>query len=184
MPCLKLPACANSPFEQPAKGTGMPRDLDEYDYVLPAIRLSGIVKPASIVGGLPPRAGRSAYSNALACNGFYTSSLFKLKKGRILSYTAARPSNWVALMLFRTTRNIVCRYSCCGKVFCIFCWPIRNYRYLYGPVSISKEFSDISKSVIVEFVKRFCFDEGTGRSRAPAQTFPNQNQIGEYPPAG
>lgn len=46
-----------------------------------------------------------------------------------------------------------------------------NYRYLYGPVSISKEFSDVSKSVIVEFVKRFCFDGKLAKLVRPRKPF-------------
>lgn len=43
----------------------------------------------------------------------------------------------------------------------IFFFLLRNenYRYLTGPVSISNEFSTFSKSLIIEFLKRYYFDE-------------------------
>jgi hypothetical protein len=46
-----------------------------------------------------------------------------------------------------------------------------DYRYLYGPVSISKDYSDASKSVMVEFVQRFFFDKSLAKLVAPRKPF-------------
>ncbi|MCB0576487.1 MAG: hypothetical protein KDC61_18165, partial [Saprospiraceae bacterium] len=46
-----------------------------------------------------------------------------------------------------------------------------QYRYLYGPVSISKDYSDASKAIIVEFVRRFFFDATLAELVEPRKPF-------------
>jgi len=46
-----------------------------------------------------------------------------------------------------------------------------QYRYLYGPVSISKDYSEASKSVIVEFIRRFFYDETLSQMVVPRKPY-------------
>ena len=46
-----------------------------------------------------------------------------------------------------------------------------KYRYLIGPVSISKDYSEVSKGVIVEFVKRFFYDKKLAQYITPRKPF-------------
>jgi hypothetical protein len=46
-----------------------------------------------------------------------------------------------------------------------------QYRYLYGPVSISKDFSEASRSVIVEFVRRFFYDKNLAKMVEPRKPY-------------
>ena len=47
----------------------------------------------------------------------------------------------------------------------------QRYRYLYGPLSISKYYSDISKSIIVAFIKRNYYDKKLARFLKPRKPF-------------
>ena len=46
-----------------------------------------------------------------------------------------------------------------------------QYRYLYGPVSISKYYSDISKSLIIYFVRKYFYDHRLARYLKPRKAF-------------
>jgi len=46
-----------------------------------------------------------------------------------------------------------------------------EYRYLIGPVSISNEFSDFSKSLIVEFIMNHYYDAGLAECIRPKRKF-------------
>ena len=154
-------------FRTAGEGTGQPRDLDEYDlYYLQLIIWDREAR--KIAGGYRLGQGDRIFKR-FGVNGFYTSSLFKLKKGffPILSQAVELGRSYVVpdyqkhrLPLFLLWKGIL-----------HFLLANPQYRYLYGPVSISKEFSDISKSVIVEFVKRFCFDTELAAVVRPRKPF-------------
>ena len=154
-------------FRQAGEGTGQARDLDEYDlYYLQLIIWDREAR--RIAGGYRLGQGDRIFKR-FGVNGFYTSSLFKLKPGffPILSQAVELGRSFIVpdyqkhrLPLFLLWKGIL-----------QFLLANPQYRYLYGPVSISKEFSDISKSVIVEFVKRFCFDEELARWVRPRKPF-------------
>lgn len=154
-------------FRQAGEGTGQPRDLDEYDlYYLQLIIWDREAR--RIAGGYRLGLGDRIFKR-FGVNGFYTSSLFKLKPGffPVLSQAVELGRSYIVpdyqkhrLPLFLLWKGIL-----------HFLLANPQYRYLYGPVSISKEFSDISKSVIVEFVKRFCFDEELARWVRPRKPF-------------
>ena len=46
-----------------------------------------------------------------------------------------------------------------------------QYRYLYGPVSISKYYSHISKSLIIAFIKKYYYDKELARFLRPRKPF-------------
>jgi hypothetical protein len=53
----------------------------------------------------------------------------------------------------------------------VFLLKNSDYRYLIGPVSISNDLSGFSKSLIVEFVKTYFFDEEMAKMIAPRKKF-------------
>lgn len=141
-------------FRTVGEGTGKPRDMDEFDmYYLQLIIWDREKK--KIVGGYRLGMGDQIFER-FGVNGFYTASLFKMKKGfhQILKQTVELGRTYVIpeyqkhrLPLFLLWKGIL-----------HFLLTNPRYRYLLGPVSISKDYSEASKSVIVEFVKRFFFD--------------------------
>ena len=55
----------------------------------------------------------------------------------------------------------------------ILYYLIKNpqYRYLYGPMSISKDYSNLSKSLIVAFIRRYFFNEQLASYLQPRKPF-------------
>jgi hypothetical protein len=55
----------------------------------------------------------------------------------------------------------------------ILAFLFRNpqYEYLFGPVSISNRYSDISKTLIIEFIKRYHFDYDIAQYIRPKKKF-------------
>lgn len=154
-------------FRATGEGTGQARDLDEYDlYYLQLVIWDR--EAQRIAGGYRLGQGDRIF-NRFGVNGFYTNSLFKMKPGffPILTQAVELGRSYIIpdyqkhrLPLFLLWKGIL-----------HFLLANPQYRYLYGPVSISKEFSDVSKSVIVEFIQRFCFDEELARFVRPRKPF-------------
>jgi Acetyltransferase (GNAT) domain len=89
-------------------------------------------------------------------NGFYTHSLFKMKPGfyPILRETVELGRSYIVPEYQRHRLPLFLLWK--GILYFLLAHP--KYRYLYGPVSISKDYSEASKSVIVEFVRRNFMD--------------------------
>ncbi|MCC6463617.1 MAG: GNAT family N-acetyltransferase [Saprospiraceae bacterium] len=154
-------------FRAAGEGTGMARDLDAHDmYYLQLVIWDREAR--CIVGGYRLGQGDLIFKR-FGVQGFYTHSLFKMRDEffPVLQQAVELGRSYVVpdyqkhrLPLFLLWKGIL-----------NFLLANPNYRYVYGPVSISKEFSDVSKSVIVEFVKRFCFDEELAKMVRPRKPF-------------
>jgi putative hemolysin len=154
-------------FRAAGEGTGKPRDIDEHDmYYLQLIIWDR--DQQKIAGGYRLGQGDLIFKQ-FGVNGFYTNSLFKIKPGffPILEQAVELGRSYVTqdyqkhrLPLFLMWKGILC-----------FLLANPQYRYLYGPVSISKDYSDASKSIIVEFVRRFFYDEELAKLVAPRKPF-------------
>ena len=154
-------------FRAAGEGTGKPRDLDEYDlYYLQLVIWDRDEK--KIAGGY--RLGQGDFIfRRFGVNGFYTNSLFKMKAGfyPILQKAVELGRSYVTpeyqkhrLPLFLLWKGIL-----------HFLLANPQYRYLCGPVSISKDYSDASKAIIVEFVRRFFYDKKLAEMVAPRKPF-------------
>ncbi len=141
-------------FRATGEGVGKPRDMDEHDlYYLQLLIWDR--EAQKIVGGYRLGQGDAIFKR-FGVNGFYTSSLFKINQGfyPVLQQSVELGRSYVVqeyqkhhLPLFLLWKGIL-----------QFLLDHPQYRYLYGPVSISKDYTDASKAVIVEFVKKFFFD--------------------------
>lgn len=89
--------------------------------------------------------------------GFYLSQLFKMDKGMepILKESLELGRSWIRTEYQQTVMPLYLLWK--GVAAYLAQHP--QYRYLIGPVSISGEFSRFSRSIIVEFIRRNCFDE-------------------------
>ena len=154
-------------FRAAGEGTGKPRDLDEYDlYYLQLVIWDR--EERQIAGGYRLGQGDLIFKQ-FGVNGFYTNSLFKMKPGfyPILQEAAELGRSYITpeyqkhrLPLFLLWKGIL-----------HFLLANPHYRYLYGPVSISKDYSDASKAIIVEFVRRFFFDSALAELVEPRKPF-------------
>ncbi|MCS6927951.1 MAG: lysophospholipid acyltransferase family protein [Saprospiraceae bacterium] len=154
-------------FRAVGEGTGKARDLDEYDlYYLQLIIWDRTA--SRIVGGY--RLGQGdRILRQFGIKGFYVNSLFKIKPEfyPILEKAVELGRSYVVPEYQRHRLPLFLLWK--GILHFLLANP--QYRYLYGPVSISKQFSEASKAVIVEFLKRFCYDEELARFIRPRKPF-------------
>lgn len=154
-------------FRAVGEGTGKPRDLDEYDiYYLQLIIWDR--EAGRIVGGYRLGLGDQIFQR-FGVNGFYTHSLFKMNAGffPVLQESVELGRSYVIPEYQRHRLPLFLLWK--GILFFLLANP--QYRYLYGPVSISKDYSDASKGVIVEFIRRYFLDKQMSQLVEPRKPF-------------
>lgn len=154
-------------FREVGEGTGMKHDLDEYDVYYKQLILWD-KEEHNIAGGY--RLGPGDYiTQHYGIKGFYTRSLFKISEEilPVLEKSVELGRSYVAkeyqlkrLPLFLLWKGILA-------------FLLRNpqYEYLFGPVSISNRYSDISKTLIIEFIKKNHFDYDIAQYIQPKKKF-------------
>jgi putative hemolysin len=102
-------------------------------------------------------------------NGFYTHSLFKMKPGLfpILQQSIELGRTYVPEAYQKHRLPLFLLWK--GILHFLLANP--KYRFLLGPVSISKDYSEASKGIIVEFVRRFFFDKKLAAMVSPRKAF-------------
>jgi len=142
-------------FREVGEGTGKEIDIDEYDIHYHQLFLWDR-KNQKIVGGYRMGLGKEIFEN-IGANGFYINSLFFVKEDffPIMKKSVELGRSFVIkeyqkerLPLFLLWKGIF-----------EFLKLHTEYQYLYGPLSISKFYSNISRSLIIRFVKLFLFDK-------------------------
>ncbi len=146
-------------FRAVGEGTGKDVDLDRYDQLYYNMFIWDR-EAERIAGGYRLGPGRELMKQ-YGREGFYLNSLFKIKKD-------FDPIFRCALELGRTF--VVQDYQrdyhplfLLWKGILLFLKQHRHYKYLIGPVSISKYYSHVSKDLIVAFIKRFCYDSALAK---------------------
>lgn len=142
-------------FRAVGEGTGRDIDLDEYDNYYLQLFLWDHSK-GQIAGGYRLGPGKGIFDQH-GVNGFYLNSLFDVKPGFFPKLTKG----------IELGRSFILQEYQKGYLPFFLLWSgilvflLQNpcYKYLFGPVSISKYYSDISKSIIVAFIKQHFYDE-------------------------
>lgn len=154
-------------FRSVGEGTGKARDLDEYDLYYRQLILWNR-KDQRIAGGYRMGPGDEIFEQ-YGPEGFYISSLFKIKPCfyPVMQKSVELGRSYIVpeyqkqrLPLFLLWKGIL-----------YFLLKDPHYRYLYGPVSISKFYSDISKSLIISFIKKYYYDEELAQCLKPRKPF-------------
>jgi putative hemolysin len=154
-------------FRGVGEGTNNPIDLDEFDLYYHHLFIWDREKEC-IVGAYRIGKGNDII-NKFGINGFYITTLFKLKKGlgEVLSQSLELGRSWVReeyqlkrLPLFLLWKGIM-----------HFLLQNREYRYIIGPVSISNSYSKTSQTLIVEFIKRYYYNHELARMVKPNKPF-------------
>ncbi len=159
-------------FRKIGEGTGRKRDMDAYDiYYLQLIIWDR--EKQQIAGGYRLGLGDHIFKK-FGVNGFYTNSLFKLKRGfyPTLKETIELGRSYVIPDYQRHRLPLFLLWK--GLLKFLTAHP--QYRYLYGPVSISKHYSEVSKGVIIEFVRRNYFDHALAQFVKPRKAFKMKNK--------
>ena len=157
-------------FQAVGEGTGKEVDLDEFDNYYYNLFIWD-TEAQRIVGGYRVGLGDEIIKK-YGLKGFYINSLFDINR-------RARPTLRQSIELGRS--YIVEDYQkgylplfLLWRGILLFLLQNPQYRYLIGPVSISKYYSHISKSMIVAFVKQHFFNDKIAQYFTPKTPFEAQ----------
>ncbi len=154
-------------FRKVGEGTGKPRDLDEYDLYYRQLILWDR-EQKQIAGGYRMGVGDEIFER-YGAGGFYISSLFKIKDGfhPYMKKSVELGRSYIVpqhqkkrLPLFLLWKGIL-----------YFLLKNPRFSYLYGPVSISKYYSNLSRGVIVAFIKKYFFNHELANFLKPRKPF-------------
>lgn len=154
-------------FRGVGEGTKKSIDIDEYDMYYYHLFIWD-TDENQLVGAYRLGKGNDIV-NVYGVKGFYINSLFKIKNSfaPILSESLELGRSFItkdyqkkAIPLFLLWKGIM-----------IFLLKHSEYRYLIGPVSISNDLSQFSKSLIVEFIRTYFYDESLSGSVTPKKDF-------------
>lgn len=160
-------------FRAAGEGVGRSRDMDEHDiYYLQLVIWDREAK--QIVGGYRLGQGDRIFQR-FGINGFYTHTLFKMKPGfyPYLQQSVELGRTFVVPEYQRHRLPLFLLWK--GILHFLLAHP--QYRYLIGPVSISKFYSDVSKSVMVEFIGRNFLDKNLAALVQPRKPFRPRNKL-------
>ncbi|MCG8476515.1 MAG: lysophospholipid acyltransferase family protein [Cytophagales bacterium] len=157
-------------FREAGEGTNKSMDIDQYDYYFKHLFIWDTEKE-EVVGSY--RIGRGKdIMEAYGTQGFYISSLFKLKEEfeSILSKSfelgrsfIQRPYQKERLPLFLLWRGLFLYFKINRTQ--------HDYQYMLGPVSISNQYASYSKSLIAAFIKKYHFNEELAQLVRPKKAY-------------
>ena len=138
-------------FREVGEGTNKSLDIDEYDLYFNHLIIWDN-EEKKIVGAY--RIGKGdEIVNQFSVNGFYFSSLFKIKKGLIpvLRQSLEMGRSFIVKEYQRKPMSLFLLWK--GILYFLLKNP--QYRYMIGPVSISQDFSELTKNLIVNFFEKY-----------------------------
>lgn len=154
-------------FRTVDEGSNKPRDIDEFDLYYEQLIIWD-KEAGQLVGGY--RFGRGDFIyKSYGVKGFYIASLFKFDKPfyPMLKESAELGRAYIVpeyqrkrLPLFLLWRGILA-----------FLLKNPQYKYLIGPLSISKMYSDISKQLIIEFIKKHYYNHQLAQYVKPRKAY-------------
>ncbi|MDR1860045.1 MAG: lysophospholipid acyltransferase family protein [Bacteroidales bacterium] len=146
-------------FREVGEGTNRAHDVDEYDLYYNQLFIWDAAE-SRLVGAYRIGLGASIY-HEYGRQGFYLQSLFRLSEGL---------EPWLKLSLELGRSFVVKAYQrqplplfMLWKGILFFLLKNPQYRYLIGPVSISNNYSKISKELIIKFIMAHHFDWNLAR---------------------
>jgi putative hemolysin len=154
-------------FREIGEGTNKSIDIDEYDFYYYHLFVWD-TDENKIVGAYRIGKGKDIISN-YGVEGFYINSLFRIKNSfaPILSEAIELGRSFI----IKEYQKKVIPLFLLWKGIMVFLLKNAEYRYLIGPVSISNDLSRFSKSLIVEFVRAYFFDEKLAEYIIPKKDF-------------
>lgn len=154
-------------FRDVGEGSGKARDIDEFDLYYHQLIIWDR-EQKKIAGGYRIGKGDEIF-NQFGVEGLYIFTLFKIKSGL---YPTIRKSielgrSYVTVEYQKQRLPLFLLWK--GILHFILQNP--HYEYLYGPLSISTYYSDISKSLMVRFFTRHYFDKDLARFLKPRNPY-------------
>lgn len=154
-------------FTAVGEGSNKSLDLDEYDIYYKQLFLWD--SEAKRIAGAY-RVGRGKEIMQLyGSDGFYIKSLFKIRKKfhPVLEESLELGRSFIPIDYQKKPLPLFLLWK--GITHLLLKNP--EYRYLIGPVSISNDYSDISKSMIVQFIMKYHFDYNLSSCIKPRHKF-------------
>ncbi len=154
-------------FREIGEGTNKKIDLDEYDLYYSHLFIWD-KEAKKLVGAYRAGKGDEIFYR-YGVNGFYISNLFKIKSGlhplmkeglELGRSFVRKEYQQKALPLFLLWKGLL-----------MFLLKNPEYRFMFGPVSISNNFSKLSKNLIIEFIKNNCYDHELSKFVEPRKEF-------------
>lgn len=141
-------------FRAAGEGTNKTRDLDEFDLYFSHLVLWDN-DTSQIIGSYRLGKGKEIL-NQYGIQGFYISTLFRIKPSFscYLADSIELGRSFIVGEYQRKPMSLFLLWK--GLLTVLLQNP--DYRYLIGPVSISNDFSEFSKSIIVQFIKKNHYD--------------------------
>ena len=154
-------------FRSAGEGTNKPIDIDEFDLYFYHLILWDN-NAGKIIGSYRVGKGKEIL-NQYGIKGFYISTLFKINH-EFSSYVEHSLELGRSFIVEEYQKKPLSLYLLWKGLITVF---LKNpdYRYLIGPVSISNNFSEFSKSMIVKFVKRNYYDPGLAKFIKPKKKY-------------
>lgn len=154
-------------FRAVGEGTGKSRDLDEFDLYYRQLIIWDR-ENQKLVGGYRMGMGTEIFEQ-YGLEGFYINSVFKIGSGlfNIMRQAVELGRSYIIPEYQKKRLPLFLLWK--GILYFILKNP--QYRYLYGPVSISKYYSQISKSLIVAFIKKYFYDNELAQHLRPRKPF-------------
>jgi len=146
-------------FREVGEGTNQSIDLDEYDLYYHQLFIWD-EENQKIVGAYRVGKGKEIL-NKYGLKGFYLHSLFKMKKAfqPVMSESIELGRSFIVKEYQRKPMPLFLLWK--GIMYFLLKNP--DCRYLVGPVSISNEYSNISKDLIIKFIMQSYFDYDMGQ---------------------
>ncbi|MDD2197213.1 MAG: GNAT family N-acetyltransferase [Bacteroidales bacterium] len=154
-------------FREIGEGTNRKIDVDEFDLYYNQLFIWDEEENA-IAGAYRVGKGKEIIER-YGKKGFYTQSLFKIANGfnPILEQSIELGRSFITKEYQRKPLPLFLLWK--GILYFLIKNP--EYRYLIGPVSISNQFSNFSKGLIINFMKANYYDNEFARFITPRNTF-------------
>ncbi len=142
-------------FRKVGEGTNKSTDIDEFDFYFNHLFIWD-TEADRIVGAYRIGKGKDIL-DVYGISGFYINSLFRLRRSfqPVLSQSLELGRSFISEDYQKKTIPLFLLW----KGIMVFLLRNPEYRFLIGPVSISNDFSRFSKSLIVEFIRKYFTDE-------------------------
>ena len=163
-------------FRAIGEGTGKSIDIDEYDVYYDQLFIWD-KKQLELVGGYRIGKGKEIHYR-YGKKGFYLNSLFKFKKGfeNTLAESIELGRSFVAEKYQKKAFPLFCLWK--GIMSYLVKHP--EYRYVIGPVSISSQYSKLSKNLIIDFLKTNHYDFEKSKLVKPRKQYKTNYKSQDY----
>lgn len=154
-------------FRAVGEGTNKSIDLDEYDLYYDHLILWD--REAQKIAGAYRIGNGPDIVSKYGSKGLYTSSLFRMsrKMNPILSQSIELGRSFIVQEYQKHRLSLFLLWK--GILFYLLANP--RFRYIIGPVSISNNYQEVSKELIIQFIERNYFDHELSKYVEPRNAF-------------